>query len=245
MITASAVIAKIVEFIATKLLGRFADLPFDKRKQACRSLVKLYFCVEALDEVTEEFDRTFHDFKDSGNAEALIHALNNNSHDIELASNAFVDLGKELEQGLEILDPALARCCHLLYISKFDFLSFLSQFVHWEERGGKRFIVIKRPQGLMERVDMEELYRDAQEGLKSKESHYWPSSALDEFDKDFESVEITFEDTETAYQIHEMILAQNKRLKEAKESLRELIKSNFKIEEILFQNNSRPGYRAF
>jgi hypothetical protein len=245
MITASAIIGKLVEFIGTKLLGRLADLPFDKRKKACRSLTKLYFCVEALDEVTEEFDKAFHDFKDRGNAEALVHALNNKSHDISLTTNGFVDLGKELDQGLQLVDPALALCCHLLYLSKFDFLSFLSESVRWEEKGGRRFIVIKRPKGLMEGVDMEELYRDAQEGLRSTEKFYWPESALDEFDKDFEDVEITFEDTDTAYKIHEMIIHQNKRLKEAKHRLRELIKSTFKIEEILFQNDSKPGYRIF
>jgi hypothetical protein len=47
----------------------------------------------------------------------------------------FVDLGHELADSLEIIDPALARCCHLLYGGKFDSVSLLSNFIEWDCTG--------------------------------------------------------------------------------------------------------------
>jgi len=239
MLTAEGIIGKIVSFIVEKTIGKITDLPFDKRRKACRSLTKLYYSLQTLDEVTGYFQSTLKDFEDSGDATAMVYALNNNSYHVELATNMFIDLGFELQEGLEIIDPALAKCCHLLYISKFDFLSFLSNYIRWEEQGEKRVIRIKKPKGLLDAIDLESVYEDAKRGIESKERFYWPSSALDDFSRDFEDISISFEDDSTAREIREMIESQNKRLKDAKERLRVLLKDNFSIEEILFQTESK------
>jgi hypothetical protein len=55
MLTAEGVIGKIVSFIVDKTIGKISTLPFDKRRKACRSLTKLYYSVQALDDVTENF----------------------------------------------------------------------------------------------------------------------------------------------------------------------------------------------
>lgn len=193
-----------------------------------------------LDEVTEQFEQTLKDFEDSRDAESFVYALNNNSYDFELATNMFIDLGSELHAGLEIIDPVLANCCHSLCVSKFDFLTMLSNFVHWDREGDKARLVIGKPQGIMETVDLNNLYKKARQGMEGDDHFYWPSSALDDFLADFKEVSITFEGDETAAEIRNMIREQNILLIIAKERLRVLIKDSFSIEEVLFQSDSQP-----
>ena len=244
MLTAEGIISKLVSFIVNKSIGKIVDLPFDKRKKACRSLTKLYYCIQALDEVTDYFEISLKSLEDSGDSTPLIHALSNNSYHIELATNMFIDLGCELHDGLEIIDPTLAKCCHLLYISKFDFLSYLSNYVKIENGNGKISVIVKQPKGIIESVDLESLYAETKKAMKgNNEKFYWPSSALDDFRNDFEDISISFENDETTKQLHSMIREQNKKLKEAKEKLRVLLKDSFSIEEILFQSDSKPEYR--
>ena len=240
MLTAESIVAKVVSFIVEKTMGKLMVLPLDKRRRACRSLTKLYYCVQALDDVTESFMQTLQDFRTSGDASAVVNALNNHRHEVELATNMFVELGHELYAGLEILDPGLAQCCQVLCISKFDFLTFMSNSIHWDRSGSTAKVVVKRPLGKMEAVKMEDLYSRTQSAFQAGEKHYWPSSALDEFSSDFEEISIGFEDEEAASQFREMILRQNLELKAAKERLRNLIKDSFSIEEVLFQTDSHP-----
>jgi hypothetical protein len=240
MLTAASIVAKVVSFIAEKVMARLAALPFDRRRRACRSLTKLYYCVQSLDDVTERFLQTVNRFRESGNAVAVCNALSTHRRDVELATNMFVDLGDELYAGLEIIDPTLAQCCNSLYISKVDFLSFLSNSIRWERSGSTAQIVVKRPLGRMDAVDMDDLYGQVQSALAAGEKYYWPSSALDDFADDFREVSITFETEDAALQLENMIHSQNVRLKAAKEKLRNLLKDNFSIEEILFQNDSHP-----
>ena len=240
MITAEGIVAKIVSFIVEKTVGKLTSLTFDKRKKACRALTKLYYCVQSLDDVTESFLQTFDDFCESGNGDAFVNALNNHSRDIELATNMFIDLSQELDPGLELIDPALARCCQTIYMGKFDFLSFMSNSIRWDRSATKPKIILKRPRGRMELADMENMYKLSKEAMQAGITHYWPSSALDDFRQDFVDISIGFEDDAAATELHAMILQQNKLLKTAKEHLRTLIKNSFSIEEILFQSDSHP-----
>lgn len=242
MLTAESLVAKVLTFIVEKTVGKLAALPFDKRKKACRSLTKLYYSVQALDEATAAILETFESFvaSDSSNASALVHALNNHMHDIDLATNMFIDLGHELYGGLEIIDPALADCCQLLYVGKGDFLHFMSNSIEWKHHGSESTITLKRPTARIEAVDMDAMYADTQTHLAKGEKHYWPESALDDYYTEFQNVSISFADAEAADALLAMIRRQNALLKEAKERLRELLKNKFHIEEILFQSDSHP-----
>jgi hypothetical protein len=240
MLTAAGVVGKVVAFIVQKVVGKLAALPFDRRRKACRSLTKLYYCVQALDDVTEQFLSALEGFRTSGDSWAVVNALNNHSHDVELATNMFVDLGNELYPGLQIIDPVLAECCHTLYITKGDFLSFLSNSIHWDRSGPRARIVVKRPLGQMDTVDMERLYDQVQSAFAAGEKRYWPRTALDDFADDFEEISIGFEDEEAARQLEDLIRRQNLRLKAAKDQLRNLLKDSFSVEEILFQTDTHP-----
>ena len=242
MLTAESLVAKVVTLIAQKSLNAIGSLAFDKRKRACRALTKLYYCVQALDDVTEKVKKTFGDFSASGTpkAESLVHALNNHMYEVSLATNMFIDLGQELHAGLDIIDPALAECCHLLYVSKGDFLHFMSNCVRWERGGLRPAIVLKRPSRRIEEVDLETLHAETRAALERGEKHYWPESAFDEFDAEFTEVSISFEDEGVAQDIYQMLCRHSDLLKQAKNQLRELLRTKFSIEEVLFQSDSHP-----
>jgi hypothetical protein len=96
MITVESIIGKLVSFILNKAISKLVDLPFDKRRKACRSLTKLHYSIQALDDVTEDFRRTLDDFQESGDAHAIGNALDNHAYAVGLATNMFLDLGHEL-----------------------------------------------------------------------------------------------------------------------------------------------------
>jgi len=213
MLTAESLVGKVVSFIVEKTIGKLTALPFDKRRKACRSLTKLYYYIQGLDDVTESVLGTLDSFQKSGNAFAVVNALNNHATEVELATNMFVDLGHELYGGLEIIDPALAECCHALYIGKFDFLTFMSNSIHWDRSTSPGKIVVKIPLGKMQSVDMESMYQKTTAALQAGEKHYWPSSAFDEFSTDFEDLSIGFDSEDAATRLREMLVRQNTILK--------------------------------
>jgi hypothetical protein len=244
MITGESIVAKVVTFIVEKSVGKLASLGSDKKRKACRALTKLYYCMQALDDATDQVLRTFTSFRHLGDGpgKALVHAFNNNSHIIEQATNMFIDLSWELQPGLEIIDPALASCCGVLYVGKMDFLTYMSNGVRWVEEGGKYRLVLKRPSGLMESADMASMYISSAKALAHGEKWYWPPSSLDDFLGEFQDVYVEYENDQVGTELHRMILEQNQRFKGAKEQLRKLITANFSIEQVLFESGTRPDW---
>jgi hypothetical protein len=240
VLTAEGVVGKIVIFLVERGVRRLGALSGDRRRKACRSLTKLYFCVQYLDEVTEEFIKTFSDFAASGDAIAVMNALSNHGRQIEFATNNFIDLGTELQGGLEILDPALASCCHALFVGKYDFLSFMSNAIVVDRSTAPPSYLIKVPEGRLELVDMSGMYESAEKAMQAGEKFYWPVSAFDDFEGDFFDMTIGRDNRDVATKLMEMITCQNKILKDARERLRNLIAQRFSVEEVLFQSDSHP-----
>lgn len=240
MITAGTVVEKIAGFIAGKVATHIASLAIDKRRKACRALTKLYFCVSALDEACEDILREFEDFRSNKAAFGLVNALNNHKHEVEHATNMFIDLSYELKAGLQIIDPALAATCHTLYRGKFDFLSFLSNSITWDRQEEKPRILIKAPTGRMDAVDLKTLYQESLVALGAGEKFYWPESSLDDFQDGFETISIGWDDEKTAKTVHKMLAVQKTALTNARESLRSLLAEKFSIHEVLFQADSHP-----
>ena len=152
----------------------------------------------------------------------------------------FIDLGEELYEGLAIIDPALAQCCNSLYISKGDFLSFMSNSIEWVRSDESSSIHIKTPNAAMLSVDLDSGYQQAQTSLSQGDKHYWPHTALDDYKDNTNITVVTFEDDSTAKEFRERLKQHSELLREAKEKLRELLKDSFSVEEILFQNDSHP-----
>lgn len=240
MISGADVVGKIVVFICQKVGGKLVGVPFDKRKKACRSLTKLYFCLQALDDVTQEILTEINEYGDNESAFSIINSFNNHMQEVELATNMFIDLSYELYEGLKIIDPNLACCCSSLYMGKMDFLHFMTNCIKWGHEGGQRKIVVKLPKGYQQSVDMDKMYNDVERAIKKGEKFYWPSSEFNNFSSDYDDVYIDWSDRDTAKYVLDEIEKQNELLKKAKEMLRDILKTSFSIEEVLFQNDSHP-----
>lgn len=240
MLTAEILIGKVVEFIVGKSLSAIGKLSPNDRRKACRSLTKLYYSLQALEDVTESILRTASDFRgtETGEAFAVMNALNNHMHEVALASNMFIDLGHELHAGLEIVDPALAACCDALYVSKFDFLREMSDTVAWDRASTPGRIIIKMPK----RTTSDELlnfkYAEASVALKSGDKYYWADTWLDTDGP--HHVVLTWEDHDSAKAFLGRLSEHRDALATAKQKLRELLKSSFNIEELLFQTDAHP-----
>lgn len=240
MLTAETVIGRVVTFVAEKAVTGIANLALDKRKKACRALTKLYYCVQALDDVTESVFQTVNGFRSTktGEAWAVMNALNNHMHEVALASNMFIDLGHELHGGLEIIDPALAKCCDALYITKFDFLTEMSETIEWNRSGNESRIVIKMPRRVVEPEALERGYVETIEAYRRGEKAYWPDTWTDSIGPT--EIILTWENNEAAAEFLQRLTEHRRCLADAKQMLRELLRKSFTVDELLFQTDSHP-----
>lgn len=242
MITAEMIVGKITLFICQKATGAILKLPFDKRRRACRSLTKLYYCLQGLDDVTESIfqhvQMQMQHSKHTGPAFVVMSALSAHLYEIELATNMFLDLGNELYSGLEILDPALAQCCDALYISKGDFLTQMSKAIAWEGPGHSGRVIIKMPRETVDLPELENTYSKAAAALQYGELLYWPDTLG--LTEDRGEIILSWEDSVSAERFIKKIAQHREVLIDAKNKLRELLKSSFSIEEVLFQTDTHP-----
>jgi len=240
MVTAEMIIGSVVGFIVEKALTKIGLLTGDKRRTACRTLTKLYYAVQALDDVTENIFHTVEGFRSTstGEAYALLNALNNHMHEVAQASNMFIDLGYELHAGLEIIDPVLAVCCEALYVSKFDFLNEMSNTVAWDRSTTPSRIVVKMPTRTTNEIVMDRAYANALEAFKQGEKHYWPDTWNQSDDPN--QIVLTWEDHDAATAFVLRLAGHRAVLVAAKTKLRELLKSSFTVDELLFQTNTHP-----
>ena len=167
--------------------------------------------------------------------------FNNRSADIELATNLFIDLGTELYEGLLIVDPALARCCNALYVTKYDFLTFLSLPLVDEEEPANRARSersFRVPSPALQGLDLEAVYREVSLRMQRGDKAYWPS--FGDWTEDAEEIRISFEKPDQAFRLIEIISRQNALLKQAREGLRTLLAKSFSVEELLYQADTAP-----
>jgi hypothetical protein len=234
MVTGEGFIAKIVTSITGKAASTLMSLVLDKRRKACRTLVKLYHAIVSLDETTEDFLTFATASAHNSSASGLLAAVRSFAHLFEVPSNAFIDLSRELKEGLMIIDPTLARSLEFLYYGKDDFLSFLSCSIETREVEGKMHLVIYRPNEKILNTDFEYAYHESLAANQHGETYYWPAGAFDYF-RDFEEFDISTASEDAAKALVEMIRLHHQQLKQAGEALRSLLVRNFTVEELLFQ----------
>src|SRR5688500_14602897 len=113
MLTGLGLVGKLVEFLATKLIGRKIDLSLDDRRRACRAFTELYHCVDRLEEITSIFLNEL-ELLQGGSAYDIINEYHNQSHSIESVSRRFLEIKAELGWALEVFDPTLAAALEQL-----------------------------------------------------------------------------------------------------------------------------------
>lgn len=241
MLTGQGLIGKLIEVVATKLVGRKIELSLDDRRRVCRAFTELYFCVERLEEITTLFLTEIDLATLDGNAFVIASEFYNQSHSIESVSQRFFEIGSELEWAIELYDPALAETVDQLYRFKYSFLFFISNSVEIREKDGVRnkAISYKEPSTRILRIDMDSYYDWVQQNRYKKidrETVEWPVRMLrfSEFEEEFPDVVFDIEDIEAAKHFLEVLKAHAVVLSEAREKLRKFLIANFKIEEILY-----------
>jgi hypothetical protein len=239
MITTESIVAKVILAIVGKLAGAVGGMVVSKRQKACRYLVKLYYAVQALEEVTSRLLETVGSDRKGGAASQLIRALVQEQDALEFASNAFVDLAEDLQRGLALLDPALAELCRVIYRGKGDFLSCMSFGVRPDFSGGNVKVVLWVPNERLDSTDFEQAYELSKAAIGTGAHYYWPDGAFD-YLNDCEELEITRESDESAEQVLNYLRRHHATLSAAKERLRELLKSSFTVEELLFHRDETP-----
>jgi hypothetical protein len=240
MITAEPLIAKIVIAVVAKLAAAMSGLVPTKRKRACRYLVKLYYAVQALDEVTSRVIRQTDGISSEGSSGRLIRSLVQEQQAIEFASNAFIDLSRDLDRGLALLNPALHQLCRVIYRGKADFLSCMSYGLNADLRSTNARVL--RPTLPTERLiatDFTQAYEDSRRIVEAGSEYYWPSGAFDYF-TDSEQLEIFLGSDAEAGKVISFIRRHHASLSAAKESLRQFLANSFTIEELLFHQDETP-----
>lgn len=233
-------ISKIAGFIVAKSLSAIEKLSPNDRKKACRSLTKLYYSLQALEDVTNFILGSVDNFNTTktGIAFTVVNALNNHRRDIELASNMFISLSQELHAGLKIIDPALATCCDALYASKFDFLSEMSDTVAWDQTTSDLRMIIKMPKRTTNENILNKKYEEATIALSKGETYYWPDIWIEA--EEPHQIVISWNDEDAAKNFMSRLTEHRNKLSNAKQQLRELLKNSFNIEELLFQTDAHP-----
>jgi hypothetical protein len=167
MLTGLGIIGKLIEILATKLIGRKIDLVLDDRKRVCRAFTELYYCVDRLEEISTIFLNRIDLFLNEtaekpmdGNAYLVINELHNQSNSIESISRRFLEIGSEVRWAVEIFDPVLAVTIDQLYRFKYSLLYFLSDSIKIKDNDGKKLqlLAYQEPSSKILEIDMESYY---------------------------------------------------------------------------------------
>ena len=180
MITSEPIVAKIITAVITKLAMSIGGLLPKRRQRACRYLVKLYYAVLALDEVTSRVIHQTNGTTSLGAAGRLIRTLVQEQESIEFASNAFIDLSRDLDRGLALLNPALHQLCKVIYRGKADFLTCMSFGLKPDLRSkDTRVLLAALPNERLLATDFEQAYSESKRIVEAGSEYYWPSGAFD------------------------------------------------------------------
>jgi hypothetical protein len=239
MLPSEGIVAKIVVSIVAKLAASLTEMSLSKRNRACRYLVKLYYAIQALDDTTSRILCNVDNEVTPGVAKALFQALSAEQDSLEYASNAFVDLSRDLQRGLSLLNPALHQLCRLIYRGKADFLSVMSTGVHPDFSRSPPAFKFWMPTTRLLETDFESAYLQSVETIKRGEEYYWPSGAF-EYIQDTEEFVVTPESDDSARKLLETLKEHHAKLRLAREQLRTLLKESFTVEELLFHQDETP-----
>jgi hypothetical protein len=239
MLTSESLIAKAVTSLIGKVGSSLVNIAGSKRQQSCRYLVKLYYALQSLDEITARLLQSVESDPRTSPASSLLTFLVQEQDAIEYSTNAFVDLSRDLQRGLALIDPPLHQLCRDLYRGKADFLSCMSFGLRPDFSGSKTKVVFWIPNERLLATDFDAAYAQSCDVVSAGKEYYWPSGAFD-YMQDCEDVEVTQGSEEAAMRAIDFIRQHHKSLSEARARLRALLKESFTIEELLFHSDQTP-----
>lgn len=242
MVTWGGLIAKMVELLISKVVGKRIDLAFDERKKAARTFLRLHHLLNELEGITREIlsniDNPNRDYPRMRGA--WIHEIDDR---VANFSNDFFRLSDDLQMALSFFDPILEQALINLTYSKCSLLVSASHGWHSAAKDLPKSteVAYTYPDERLMSIDFESHYRWLCENKELKlDSLDWPQSVLFGMERDDDMIRtdsipsdpdgsrhIRIEELRRVLNFHLTLLT------EANAALRAFIGKTFRIEDVL------------
>lgn len=180
MVTWSGFIAKMVELLISKVVGKKIDLAFDERKKAAKTFLRLHHLLNELEAITREIcsniDNPNRDYPRMRGA--WIREIDERVANL---SNDFFRLSDDLDIVLSFFDPILRQALANLMYSKFSLLVYASHGWHSvaEDLPKSTEVTYTYPNERLMSIDFASHYQWLLENKEPKlDSLDWPQSVL-------------------------------------------------------------------
>jgi hypothetical protein len=240
-------IGKMVEFMATKLLGSSIDLSLDRKRKAARTFLRLHHILKELEAITLEIHEKIGDPNRDyplGKGAWLF----NIDQEVTRLSNEFLHLALQLEDVLGIYDLNLAASLNHLRYSKFSMLAVASDAFRVLSRDADAQTEVRYsyPDLKLVSIDFEQHYNWLLQNPKALREYIdteqleWPQSAL----IGYVEGELIHDDSvrrgtgeehrEDAERLCRVLREHASIVSNANEQLREFIAKNFELADVLY-----------
>ena len=235
MIYALEIIGKFLSFAFEKMLEKEIDLSYKNKSISCRSFTKLYFCLSELDEITDSLLKSL-ESRDLG---LVVSSLNKNKGRLEAVTQNYFDVAWELEFVIEIFDDSLSKALFPIYYNKASFLiNFPKTFVI--DNDGKtrhNLIYLEFEKELSEEVLKKDYEKLTKVDFDNKDTSWANDLYTISLEEDFNKSAIDLSKKENLDFLHQKLSQHSQCIKEARLKLRDFLKKNFTIDEVLYTQN--------
>lgn len=248
MITWVGLIGKVFGFLGQEMAKKALNAEPDKRALACEAFTRLYFNLTKLERLTELVLASVEDSIHAGNTVSLTCRVHNMQQDIQRLSSDFFEDAQVLREVVEIFDPEAAEALSAVFAWKGSILWEASKCVTLT-RDGDDFVgklSYRKPTDKILDLDISQqlAWQRAHPGEVDWEALTWPQTLLvgGELSEAFAESEVTVVSKADMEEFADILKAHLLVLSEAKGSIRNLIKTNFSLDDVLFQNWTERGF---
>jgi hypothetical protein len=242
MITGIGFLGKVVEFLAGDLAKRKFSRDSDKKGQACEAFTRLYYLLVDLEAVTNYLREGAHAVVRDNHPEHIAYYVRDSLRRIKLSSNDYIETFTLLREPLEIFAPEVAKALRTVTAWKFNILWEVSNafIVETADNGATvvRMNYLKPDERLLE-IDLDAYVKRVATGEADRRAEHfeWPEILLYRGDVEtaFQHAELNFVSLEDVKGFVEMLDRHASALANGKSALREFLRNNFTVEEILYE----------
>jgi len=249
MITGASFIGKLIEFLATKLLGKRVDLALDDKKRACRAFLNLYESISKLELITRTIVSKLEPVAQNNKERIYSRWLEELSPQVDSTSIALLQSIDNLGPVVSLFDPDLAALFSRLVEGKkgiFFYVSSVSSVrefrfeIRWKESSPpakSKSLEAIRYTKLSKEITLDDL-EGAYAGIKKLAGIpkvEWPRDVLSALiqDKLIEDY-LSPTDKTKIKELYDALRTHLEILMQAREKLGEFIKNRFSIEDLLY-----------
>ena len=245
MLTWVGFVARLLDFVLTKIVGRKVDFALDERKRAARAFLDLCDAVDEIVALTEIFLARLQPIVDGEKSRIFSAWLAPIAGELDHASNAFVQALSDLQRVIAIYDPQLSGMLSNIRESKAEILAGISLSgifatgMRFQITEGKRLKAIEYTMPTEEAMgaDFEGMYRAFEELLESRRRTpaEWPVDSLTSFVRDRMIVgSVTPTSVDEIRALHRVISEYLPLLVSTSDRLGQFIRERFTIEDLLY-----------